>query len=67
MSVRLGEILIKENLITSENPEGWAWKSLGTIKVMKGDNTLILKKLQTTSAAFAMDKFILSEQQLDLK
>lgn len=44
----------------SRDTGGWAYEKIGVFNLKKGTNSVIFTKSATTSAAFAMDKFILS-------
>ena len=46
---------------TSSEDSVWDWVDLGKVHLKSGLNTLIVSKPEQTSAAFIMDKFVLSE------
>ena len=52
---------ISENTITGTNY--WKWKYLGVVNLVEGKNEIEILKPQQTSAAFIMDKFLISEKE----
>lgn len=44
----------------SRDTGGWVFEKVGVFTLKLGSNTITFKKLETTTAAFAMDKFIVS-------
>lgn len=54
---------ISKNTVTKDSP--WAWQLLGKTNLKKGKNIITVTKDKSTSAAFVMDKFVLSENKMD--
>lgn len=49
------------NYITENN--FWGWETVGIGNFIKGKNTIFITKPEQTSAAFTMDKFVMSEKE----
>jgi len=41
----------------SEDTKGWKWYRIGETNLLKGENTIVFTKNESTSAAFVMDEF----------
>lgn len=59
VSVTIGDETQNWNNV-SRDTGGWVYEKIGVFTLTKGSNTVIFTKLATTSAAFAMDKFVIS-------
>lgn len=44
----------------------WGWEQIGLVDLVKGENVVVIAKPERTSAAFVMDKFVLSQESVDL-